>query len=328
MRHANTALRGRDRPRRSARRGLFHLMYATTILLSTLGGKPARASVEHKASDRASHSATASTLRISPEGWGRTSMDDLRLVLEAVMDELAPRFPHREFVSIRVVHGDGGPLAFYDKSADGEYVVRLSAQHSRWHQFVYQFSHELCHIYSNFDNKPATDGRIEHHSNQWFEESVCETAALYTLRKLAQRWEGDPPGPQFAGQGATLRALADYLINEPHRHLPPSRPLASWFKANQPHLEESPYLRDKNEVVANLMLPLFEQAPEAMSAIGYMNLRTEDADRQFGDYLRAWRDACPEDKRGVVQRIIALFEGKDAGGVPTSSPTQLARAAN
>lgn len=322
MRHASVAQPGRKRTRRSARRGLFHLMYLTTILLSTLGAKPVRASVEHKTG----HSAAASTLRIASEGWGRTSMDDLRLVLEAVVAELAPRFPQRQRVAIRVVHGDGGPLAFYDKGAEGEYVVRLSAQHSRWHQFVYQFAHELCHIYSNFDNKPATNGKIEHHSNQWFEESVCETAALFTLRKLAQRWESEPPGPQFAGYGKTLQALADYLINEPHRHLPSSRPLSSWFKANQAHLEESPYLRDKNEVVANMMLPLFEQMPEAMGAIGYMNLHADDADRRFGDYLRTWRDACPENQRGVVQRIIALFEGREAEAerVESISPTQLA----
>lgn len=322
MRHVTVAQPGHQRTRRSARRGLFHLMYLTTILLSTLGAKPVRASVEHKVSP----SAAASTLRISPEGWGQTSMDDLRLVLEAVVAELAPNFPQRQRVPIRVVHGDGGPLAFYDKGADGEYVVRLSAQHSRWHQFVYQFAHELCHIYSNFDNKPATNGKIEHHSNQWFEESVCETAALFTLRRLAQRWEAEPPGPQFAGYGATLQALADYLINEPHRHLPPSRPLASWFRANQPHLEETPYLRDKNEVVANMMLPLFEQTPEAMGAIGYLNLNTEDADRRFGDYLRAWRDACPDKQRDVVQSIIALFEGRESAPERRESPppTQLA----
>lgn len=301
MRHETAAQRGR--PKRSARRGLFHLMYLTTIVLSTIGAKPVRAHVEHKTS----HSAASPTLRISPDGWGNTSREELQIVLDAVAAELAPRFPQRPLGTLRVVHGEGGPMAFYDKSPDGDYVIRLSAQHSRWHQFVYQFSHELCHIYSNFDNKNVRHGEIGH-SNQWFEESVCEAAALYTVRRLAQRWESEPPAPQFAGYGATLRALADYLLNEPHRHLSASTSLASWFRSNQSELEERPYLRDKNEVVANRMLPLFEQSPDGVAAIGYLNYRPEDAERDFGDYLRVWEQACPPAQRAVVQQIIALFE--------------------
>lgn len=314
MRHGKakgqvTANHGLGRANRSARRGFFHLMYVTTMVLSTMGAKPARAHVDHKTS----HTATAPALLISTEGWGTTPMADLRLVLEAVAAEIAPRFPQRRLGTLRVVHGDGGPMAFYEKSAEGDYVIRLSAQHSRWHQFVYQFAHELCHVYSNFDNKAAVHGEVER-SNQWFEESVCEAAALYTVKSLARRWETEPPAPQFAGYAATLKALADYLVNEPHRNLPPSRSLASWFKANHSSLEDSPYLRDKNEVVANQMLPLFEETPDALGVIGYLNLRPEDANRDFADYLQAWYEACPEAQRDVVQRIIALFEEKRPEG--------------
>lgn len=304
--HRPIRLGARHGMRKSPRTGFVRLLYVAAVLFSVLPAKPARAAVEHKLS----HGATPS-LRISPEGWGNTSLDELRIVLDAVAAELAPRFPGRELGTLRIVYGEGGPLAFYDKSADGDYVIRLSARHSRWHQFVYQFSHELCHLYSNFDNKLAHHGEIGH-SNQWFEESVCEAAALYTVRRLASRWETDPPAPQFAGYGQTLQALADYLVSEPHRRLSASTTLADWFRSNRADLEGSPYLRDKNEVVANRMLPLFEQNRDALGAIAYLNHRPEDAERPFGDYLRAWEDACPPAQRAVVAQIIGLFEGREA----------------
>lgn len=312
--HQTVRLGARHGPRKCPRKGFLRLLYVAAVMFSIVPGKPARATVEHKLSH-----GSAPSLRISPEGWGETSLDDLKLVLDAVAAELAPRFPQRQLGTLRVVYGEGGPMAFYDKSADGDYVIRLSARHSRWHQFVYQFSHELCHLYSNFDNKHARHGEIGH-SNQWFEESVCEAAALYTVRRLAERWETEPPAPQFAGYGATLRALADYLLNEPHRHLSSSTSLASWFRSNQSELEESPYLRDKNEVVANRMLPLFEQNPEAVGAIGYLNHDPEDAGRNFEDYLRAWKEACPPTQRGVVQQVIALFGADASGQTETATP--------
>jgi hypothetical protein len=67
-------------------------------------------------------------------------------------------------------------------------------------------------------------------------------------------------------------------------------------------------------VVANQMLPLFEETPDALGVIGYLNLRPEDANRDFADYLQAWYEACPEAQRDVVQRIIALFEEKRPEG--------------
>lgn len=306
MRQSTALNRGLARALRPASRDFVQLLYAAAILLSIFATKPVWANIEQ----RLAHGKTP-TLRISADGWGATALDDLQMVLDAVAAELAPRFPQRRLGTVRVVYGEGGPLAFYDKSADGEYVIRLSARHARWHQFVYQFAHELCHIYSNFDNKTGVHGHVGR-SNQWFEESVCEAAALYTLKRLARQWQADPPAPGFAAHGNTLQALADYLVNEPHRRLAPSTSLASWFKAHHAELEASPYLRDKNEVVANLMLPLFEQHPDALGAIGYLNYRADDAAQRFADYLRLWHEACPEAQRKVVAQVIALFEGRNA----------------
>lgn len=296
-------------------RSALKLLYLTLLLSLALLAKPTRASTDPAGAIPGTHP----LVRLAPTDWGNTSIADLHLVLDAVTALIAGHFPQRELDSIRVISGTGGPMAFYDKSAEGEYVIQLSARHGRWHQFIYQFSHELCHVYSNFDGKPpAVAGNVEHR-NQWFEESVCEAAALYTLKRLAAAWATHPPAPQFTGYDATLTALAAYLVNEPHRRLPHGTSLAGWFQGNRALLEADPYLRDKNEVVANRLLTLMEQDPDVLGATGYLNARVEDAGKDFPDYLAAWFGACPDRHRAAVSQVMALFG-------ETAPPTGLALA--
>jgi len=245
-------------------------------------------------------------LRIAPAGWGDTPPQDLRLVLESVAAELGGHFPGRELGTVRVIPGGPGPMVLYEKGDGGEYVVQLAARDARWYQFVYQFAHELCHIYSNFDNKERVDGRVVSR-NQWFEESVCEAAALYTLNRLAASWESAPPGQRWADYASTLRKYADILRGEPHRRLPQSRTLATWFAEHRQALRANPYLRNQDEVVSNVLLALFEQNPDDWAAIGYLNADRADAAKNFRDYLEAWCLACPDRYRPVVERIMAAL---------------------
>ena len=138
------------------------------------------------------HAATGtiapSKIRVAEGGWGNTPMDSLQLVLNSVAQEVGSHFVGRDLGTIKVVAAGTNPMVLFEKDKDGEYVVQLSARDGRWYQFIYQFGHELCHIYSNFDNKEVVGGAVVR-SNQWFEESLCEAAALYTLRKTASNWE-------------------------------------------------------------------------------------------------------------------------------------------
>jgi hypothetical protein len=301
MRH--TVMRAALRRPRWGGLGLFRrrALFALAVLLPLAAALGPAARADH---------GPGAKLHIEPEGWGRTRIDELRLALDAVVASFGRHFDDPRPPAIRVVAGGPGPIVFYDKSAAGEYVVRLSARDGRWHQFVYQFAHELCHIYSNFDNKIARGGEVAR-GHQWFEESVCEAAALATLRELAVAWRRAPPAAGFVGQGESLDALADYLLAETHRQRPGS--ITAWFRAHEVALSASPYLRDKNEVVSNLLLPLFEQHPGGWRAIAYLNSDAEVAGLPFADYLEAWRRACPEAQRRLVQQIIALFRPSRPG---------------
>lgn len=248
------------------------------------------------------------TIRIPPGDWGNTPINDLQMVLDAVASRLGAHFGDRSIGTIDVVPGTNGPLVLYERNADGAYVVQLSARNGRWYQFVYQFSHELCHIYSNFDNKDSPDAA---RGNQWFEESICEAAALFTLRQLSAQWALHPPAEEWREHAADLQAYAEYFLHEPHRRLPATKSFATWFRANQPDLHANPYFRDKNELVSNLLLPLFEQNPDDWGAIGFLNHRRDLGDKSFPEFLEAWYTACPESYHKVVGEIMNMF-----GSVP------------
>ena len=288
---------------------LERLRWQLLVVLVALLGKPLFALASHVAPSAAPPVGTAgrtAALHIAQAGWGNTDPDELKVLLEAVAAELGSHFPGRELGTIRVIPGGLGPMVLYERGQDGEYVVQLAARDARWYQFVYQFAHELCHIHSNFDNKERVDGKVVS-LNQWFEESVCEAAALYTLNKMAVTWETAPPAAQWAAYAPTLRRYAEMLRRAPHRHLSPNQTLASWFAERRQDLRANPYLRDQGEVVSNLLVAIFEQNPDDWAAIGYLNADRADAAKSFTDYLEAWCRACPERHRHVVERIMLMF---------------------
>mgnify|MGYP000906817881 CR=1 FL=1 len=252
------------------------------------------------------------SIQVQGGGWGRGRKDAIETVLYSVADEMLSRLPGRLKAPIVVTHTDGPPVAEYGRGSQGEYRIRLHAQGENWHLYAYEFAHELCHVLSNHDAHVAA------HDNQWFEETLCETASLFTLKNVAQRWEQAPPGPQWQAEAVRLRAFFDLLIAEGHRRLPPEAPLTTWLHDNEEALRRNPYLRQKNEVLANLLLPLFERNPENWQALSYMNLDPGDARSSLRSYLGQWYGNTPLAHRDLVAGVLALLALDDV--VPPDRP--------
>lgn len=243
------------------------------------------------------------SIRVQGGGWGGASAEEIEPVLYAVADELLTRIPAKLATPIVVTHTDRNPVALYDKGPDGEYQVQLHAEGRHWHRYVYEFAHELCHILSNYEQNLGSSA-AKH--NQWFEEALCETASLYALNSLAATWE-KAPSTQLAAQAPALRRFADEIIGEGHRRLPADTPLATWLERNEAQLRRDPYLRAKNEVVANLLLPLFERSPDNLDALCYMNLDPADARNTLRDYLHNWYRNVPAEHKIFVASVLALL---------------------
>ncbi|HEX6734502.1 MAG TPA: hypothetical protein VF096_06790 [Azonexus sp.] len=244
------------------------------------------------------------SIDVRPGGWGNASKESIETALYAVADTLMSQLPRKLAVPIVVRHSDGAPVALYDRGPAGEYLVHLHASGENWHLYVYEFAHELCHILSNYEENVGADTTKY---NQWFEETLCETASLYTLQKLAATWETAPPSPRWSNEARKLRRFFDHLIAEGHRQLPAHTPLHDWLVEKEEHLRKDPYLRKENEVMAKLLLPLFQDNPQNWEALNYLNLDPDDARNTLRDYLGNWYDNAPAEHKQFVRNVLALF---------------------
>lgn len=259
------------------------------------------------------------TIQVDKQGWGAVDTRQIERVLHSVADLLLSDLPERSPIMVRVSHTDTNPVALYERGSEGEYLIRLHADRTRWHLYVYEFAHEFCHILSNFDRAGGTVAR----QNQWFEETICETASLYALGSLATEWSLSPPEPSLANHANELRRFFRFLITEGHRKLPEDTELREWLKEHEAQLCADPYRRDQNDLVAKTVLPLFFADPRGWEAITYLNLHPEDPSASLDEFMRHWHANAPERDRPFIAKLSALLLYKD---VISAAPAQMASA--
>ena len=249
----------------------------------------------------------AMEIRVEAGDWGNARPRDIEAVLTTVADTLLPSFPQHAGERILVAYSDAGPSVLLEKSRDGAHRVFLKVRDTRWDQFAYQFSHELCHVFTNHEHRELAPGVLAR-DHQWFEETLCEAVSLLTLERMTARWEHAPPHPGWLAYAPAFREYAQHLLSERHRHLPANETLGQWFSANREALERNPYLRQENELLATHLLSLFETLPGSLEAIGYLNQSLPAA--SFTAYLASWYDCCPGRHRTFIMEVMALLDGK------------------
>lgn len=251
------------------------------------------------------------SIRVMGDDWGDANTGDIRMVLESVAGELWKNFPDRRLHPIIVQRGRLSPITLYRRGPGGEYLVKLTPKGRYWCQFAYQFAHEFCHILANYSHETPV-------ANKWFEESLCEMASIYVLRRMAVTWKTSPPHPCWKSYASAIREYADDLRKAEDK-LPRGKTLAVWYKENSGVLRKSPCMRARNRIVANSLLGLFEANPEHWVAVGYLNSGRPASD-SFQDHLSNWYRQTPAGHRKIVASIIKMFDLK----VPSPSPEKQA----
>src|SRR5262245_61871033 len=128
-------------------------------------------------------------IRVASEGWGDAGAADITKVLQSAGDALSSQFPERKFPPIEVSRSSTTPITLFQRGPAGELRVRLNVEGTYWAQFAFQFAHEMGHVVCGFEEYP--------NPNQWFEETLCETASLFVLGRMAERWKTRPPWPNW-----------------------------------------------------------------------------------------------------------------------------------
>lgn len=217
-------------------------------------------------------------------------------VLESAFNVLVDAFGKLPDASIEVSWWEKKkPRTFFDCRP---YQIRLTAEKRRWSKYIYQFSHELCHVMTNFD-------RNKEHQHNWFEESLCEMASFFVLYRLSETWKNNPPenvidAVEFAPNHVK------YCEDTANQYITPDRKdLPKWLASNISDMEADCYLRCRNAVVALALLDHFQSDPSLWKDCGYLNYWDVRTDKTFQDYLDSW-ERCLKFEGSNSVRVPAL----------------------
>lgn len=235
-----------------------------------------------------------SPLRITSEGDWKASTADVRKVLHSAALPLWREFPDRDLSDIMVVP-QGGPIVLFKRGPKGEYTVKLNTRGRHWAQYAYQFSHEFCHILCNYREGGS--------QNKWFEESLCELASLYSLRRMAESWKTNPPYPNWKDYSGSLQSYAQNYIDKTKT----PEDMAAWYRLHRKHLASNPTDREKNRILAVRLLPMFEKTPSLWKAVAHLNEGEDHKDRNFTEHMRAWHANTPRHLGPRIEEIANLL---------------------
>ena len=239
-------------------------------------------------------------IEVEQQGWGEAIPANITALLADVASHLNRLLADPVMDQVKVVPVTGHaavPITLYRQSPSEPITIQLTAQDRKWSQFAYQFSHELCHVLSNYE-------RLRNNPNNWFHEALCELASVFTLRRMAERWPTRPPYPNWADYAPHLASYADDLLDNENRRLPADLTLGRWLSAHEERLRSDAYLRDLNAVVAYQLLPMFEAEPTGWNAVRSL----PDTSGYLIAYLADWHDCVASADKPFVKRLMGAFQ--------------------
>ncbi len=247
------------------------------------------------------------SIEICEGGWGESSLSNIKAVIASAAHQIWKHCPHTELNSIRIYHREDYPIVHFNRDPDGWIRVGLQARDRLWARFAYQFAHEFCHALALHSNSPGQHWHSLSHCNRWLEESICETASLFALRAMRKEWAMNPPYPIWQGYSAKLGEYAQTMIDDPQRQLQQNQGFGEWFNENEQLMRANAELREKNNIVAAQLLPLFEQEPFGWKSICFINLLPQDSHKTLAQHFLDWLHACPVGSRSFVIRLSGVF---------------------
>jgi hypothetical protein len=255
----------------------------------------------------AAEKAASLDLRVQANGFGRVSSPDLTALLQSAGSELWRYCGPTQLAGIDVYYRSDHPQTDFKRTAAGRISIGLSARDTHWAQYSFQFGHEFCHTLANFSNRPQRLVRFPPQANFWLEETLCETASLFTLRAMSRTWETKPPYPAWQDYAPWLNAYAQERLSLPEHQLPVGKSFGDWFEEHQPALRRNSTIRDWNTIIAIRLLPIFEAESRGWRAVTFLNHDSTARNDSLAHHLKEWRARCPGELRPFVRRLASVF---------------------
>ena len=232
------------------------------------------------------------TITLAGDNWGTGRHSTIKAVLANAAAQITKHLREDVEATIDVGHWKEDPRIWRNDGGPTSYTIRLSAKNKRWAQYSYQFAHELCHLLANYEQRFQKP-------NQWFEETICEMAGLYTVRSMGVTWKKNPPFPHKTTYAKHLLEYADNAAEKVAGQTPDDESWEEWLRKHEERSRADPYERVGNRIIALRMLPLFENDPEGWNAIR----RLPASEVRIGEFLTQWKEAADPQDRELIQRI-------------------------
>ena len=237
-------------------------------------------------------------LSVLRSDWGDAQLCDIEVLLKDTASHLNQLLRDPFDQTIRVIRApcsDRTPRICYRSSPDEPFVIHLDTRDRLWCQFAYQFSHEFCHVLSGYEH-------LRDNPNNWFHETICELASVFTLQRMAERWPTHPPYPNWADYAESLRSYGQERFHEADQ-LPEEMSLEKWLSIHEEELRkcsnESGYKRSKNALVAYALLPIFESDPMGWNSI----TKFPNSRAGLAVYLSDWYSSVDSVDKSFVARL-------------------------
>jgi hypothetical protein len=145
-------------------------------------------------------------------------------------------------------------------------LIFLSAYGDYYLQYIYQFSHELCHFMVPSE---VCD------SFRWFEETLCQAMSWFILQRIFDK-QVVPPCRELAYLYPTIEGyIADDMRN---RYSLNGISLPNYIAQNQDYLRGNYYDRQMNAAIAYGIYPLLMEYPELWAIVLHLHKLNEDMD--------------------------------------------------
>ncbi len=107
--------------------------------------------------------------------------------------------------------------------------------------------------------------------------------------------------------GYVIEKYIQKVINNPKKNLSKQQLFKKWLDENIEYLELERYDRDKNGIVANQLLSLFEREPTLWELMTYWNKWEINHNDSIYEAFDKWLSILPEEKKAVAQKLINVF---------------------
>jgi hypothetical protein len=213
---------------------------------------------------------------------------------EACLEGIALRSDHQP-KRLRVDNHDSGLPAIWlhdDPPHTAWIIVNVGPRD--WCKLAYQFGHELGHVLCNSWQRDAKPAR----PCQWLEEALVEALSVFSLARLADRWERDPP---FVHDENFADAIRNYraAILERYTKLALDQGAGQggmriWFAANRGQLEEVGALSQYACAAVPAIVAVLHADRVGVEDFGALNRWDGRSGIDLESYLAAWTKSCSE----------------------------------